>query len=114
MGVTLLTIKSDCRELFVEVAERLRMNAYVVLMLIIILYIAGGILALGILSLIPGVKLLVTPVITLLTKLVESFFVVFLGYFIWLIKAVFFSYIDVFKHLFGKREKFLPTDNIKE
>ena len=24
----MLTIKSDCRELFVEVAERLRMNAY--------------------------------------------------------------------------------------
>ncbi len=83
-------------------------------MLVIILYISAGILALGILSFLPGVKLLVTPVITLLTKLVESFFVVFLGYFIWLIKAVFFSYIDIFKHLFGKREKFLPTDNIKE
>lgn len=83
-------------------------------MLMLILYISAGILALGILSFLPGVKLLVTPVITLLTKLVESFFVVFLGYFIWLIKAVFFSYIDVFKHLFNKRGKFLPTDNIKE
>ncbi len=83
-------------------------------MLMMILYIAGGILTLGILSFFPGVKLLVTPIIALLTKLIESFFVVFLGYFIWLIKAVFFSYIDVIKHLFNKRSKFLPTDNIKE
>ncbi|GLR65052.1 hypothetical protein [Marinospirillum insulare] len=83
-------------------------------MLMIILYASVGVLVLGLLSFLPGVKLLVTPVITLLTKLVESFFVVFVGYFIWLIKAVFFSYIDVFKHLISKRKKFLPTDDIKD
>lgn len=83
-------------------------------MLLIVFWLSIAIVILAVLNFIPGVKLLVTPVINMLTKLIEAIFSIFVGYLVWFIKLIFFSYFDLFRHLVSKRKKFFPAEKAEE
>lgn len=82
-------------------------------MLTFILYLALGILILALLNWMPGVKVLVSPTIGMITKLVEEAFKHSVGYLIWIGKLIFASHIDFINHLFHGRKHFDPTDDFE-
>lgn len=82
-------------------------------MMTIWFWVAAVILTLAVLSWIPGVKVLVNPVIGMITKLVEEVFKHSAGYVIWLSKLIVVSHIDLFRHLTHGRKYFDPTDDFE-
>lgn len=83
-------------------------------MMTIWFWLAVGIICLAILNWIPGVKVLVSPVIGMITKLVEEIFKHSIGYFIWLFKLILSSHTDFIKHLTHGRKYFDPTDDFEK
>ena len=83
-------------------------------MVTIALYASLGIIALALLSWIPGVKVLVSPIIGLITKLVEETFKHSLGYIIWAVKLVLVSHLDFLKNLTHSRKHFNPTEDFED
>lgn len=83
-------------------------------MLTIWMWVAIVILALAILNWVPGVKLLVSPVIGMVTKLIEEVFKHSVGYLIWLAKLVFDSHVELLRHLTHNRKHFNPADEFED
>lgn len=82
-------------------------------MLTIILYVSFSILALAILSWLPGTKVLVSPVVSLITKLVEETFKHSVGYIIWFVKLIISSHVNFINNLIHHRSHFNPTEDFE-
>lgn len=82
-------------------------------MVTIILYISLSILALAILSWLPGTRVLVSPLVGLITKLVEEVFKHSVGYIIWLVKLIISSHSNFINNLIHHRKHFNPTEDFE-
>lgn len=83
-------------------------------MVTIILYASLIIITLAVLNWMPGVKVLVSPTIGMITKLVEEVFKHSLGYLIWFFKLILASHLDFVSNLIHHRRFFDPTDDFDE
>lgn len=82
-------------------------------MVTIILYISLSILSLAILSWLPGTRVLVSPFVGLITKLVEEVFKHSVGYVIWLVKLIISSHANFINNLIHHRKHFNPTEDFE-
>ena len=83
-------------------------------MVTIILYISLSILSLAILSWLPGTRVLVSPFVGMITKLVEEIFKHSVGYIIWFVKLIVSSHSNYINNLIHHRRYFNPTEDFED